>query len=366
MTHPISRLAPRLAAALALVALLVPQAARAARAALDEADYAAVNKAFAARVAMPAYDALATSATALKDAVAAACGTPGDTTLDAARAAFHAAMDDWQRAQHIRLGPAMADDRFARLQFWPDKRGITGRHLARLLSSGGAATGDPAVLARASVAVQGFPALERLLFAPAGKWPGKGCPAGATIAANVAGLAAELRDAWRPGGTYRKAFLAPRQTGTPYRTQKEVTGAVLRDLATAFRFLIDAKLGAPLALKTGHPKPRRCESWRSGRSLRNLVLNLESLGAEVAVVGAAIPEKRHDRETEKLIADQFRAAARDARRLGDALKPLIEDKARHLPVIVLGNSVRDLRELVLEHLIGSLDVNLGFNALDGD
>ena len=51
------------------------------------------------------------------------------------------------------------------------------------------------------------------------------------------------------------------------------------DLLTLFQLVGDLKLASPLGLSLDEPKPKLAESWRSGRSLRNVELNLESARA---------------------------------------------------------------------------------------
>src|SRR3546814_3114375 len=71
-------------------------------------------------------------------------------------------MDAWMAVQHLRFGPSLLFLRVDRVEFWPDKRGTVGRHLAQLLSDHDLQPLAPRVFANGSVAVQGFPALERL------------------------------------------------------------------------------------------------------------------------------------------------------------------------------------------------------------
>src|SRR3546814_21005019 len=74
-------------------------------------------------------------------------------------------MDAWTAVQHLRFGPSLLFLRYDRIEFWPDKRGVVRRHLSQLLSEQDAEALQTRTFANGSVAVPGFPALERLLFA---------------------------------------------------------------------------------------------------------------------------------------------------------------------------------------------------------
>src|SRR3546814_13295273 len=73
-------------------------------------------------------------------------------------------MDAWTAVQHLRFGPSLLFLRYDRIEFWPDKRGVVRRHLSQLLSEQDAEALQLRPFANGSVAVQGFPGLERLLF----------------------------------------------------------------------------------------------------------------------------------------------------------------------------------------------------------
>src|SRR3546814_15047315 len=76
-------------------------------------------------------------------------------------------ISDWSSdvcSSDLRFGPSLLFLRYDRIEFWPDKRGVVRRHLSQLLSGQDAEALQPRTFANGSVAVQGFPALERLLF----------------------------------------------------------------------------------------------------------------------------------------------------------------------------------------------------------
>jgi len=267
------------------------------------------------------------------------------------RTAFHDAMDAWQMAQHIRHGAVALDDRHARLQFWPDKRGITERHMRKLLA-------DPVPadfmddLPRASVAIQGFPALERLLFgdAPLSQHiqPGEKavrCTVAVAIAHNIAEIAAALK--------LESATL-------PADAKNDIRDTV-NDLVTGLEFVQSLKLKLPAGKE--RPRPRLLENWRSVRSLKNVEINIRALRNLYEVLAVTIPDE--DRQ-HSLIRNQFDAAEDAVRAMGENGKELLDVELGPVRFRALAGTLETIRDLVAEMLPGRLGVDLGFNSLDGD
>ena len=61
------------------------------------------------------------------------------------------------------LALIQVQNRGFRIQFWPDFRNKTGKQLSRVLAAKDRAALDEETFSRTSIAVQGLPALERLL-----------------------------------------------------------------------------------------------------------------------------------------------------------------------------------------------------------
>src|SRR3546814_4200550 len=72
------------------------------------------------------------------------------------------------RSEFLRFGPLVAANRYERIYFWPDPRGITLRQVQGLLGQADGSMPDAAGLATQSVALQGLPALEYVLYGKAG------------------------------------------------------------------------------------------------------------------------------------------------------------------------------------------------------
>jgi hypothetical protein len=353
-----------------------------ASAAPDDARLARLNEAIVREHVVPGHRAFAAATAELREAGAAFCRAPDATSLERARAAFHHAMDGWMRVQHIRFGPIELLSRAQRIQFWPDPRNIGARHLARTLGAGQPERLTPAAFPRQSVAVQGFPALERLLFEEAhvralrsrGAEGRFACDLLQAIARNLADIAAGLLRGWSTGEGTSQSHLHwtthPGRDNPYFHTAREVTQRLLTSLHGGLELIADRRLGAPLGQSLAQARPRLAESWRSGRSLRNVAGSLHALRDLVAGGGAnALPGLLRELNEAKLatqLTAQLDAALEAAARIRPSLYDAVGDADAREDVVRLRARVNALRSLVATRLAVALDTPLGFNSLDGD
>lgn len=118
--------------------------------------------------ARPAMATLDERARAMRQDLQAWCASPGQEGAGKVAAAFGRLAQAWAGVAFLRFGPLVEGNRFERLSFWPDTRGVMPRQVQAAL-----AAADPALLAAGalksrSVAVQGLPALEYLLYGEPG------------------------------------------------------------------------------------------------------------------------------------------------------------------------------------------------------
>jgi len=337
-----------------LLTLAVPVLGLFALPAQADPDYAALRTQIREAHTEPGYAALSVAADKLQSAIDQYCKAGQQSGApQAARQAFHRAMDAWQAVQHIRSGPIEDQDGHARLQFWPDKRGITARHLRQFLFTAPSPTLDTDI-ADMSVAVQGFPALEQLLFTTKplsrktlGAEKVDRCSAAHAISLNIAGIARTLHTASQSDSG-----------GIDART---AVSAVFNDLITGLKFVQSVKLKD--AVETATPRPHRLENWRSKRSLKNIAINLGSMKALYQLLYAS---SSVDTETHALALQQFDAALQGVRTMGEDGTAVLAkaDGAAHF--LALSKSIELIRERIAPTLVDVLKLPLGFNSLDGD
>lgn len=212
-------------------------------------------------VLLPAYAAFDAKASALPAAVAAYCdaldaGAVG-TTRDAAQAAWTEAIDAWERAEAVLVGPAAMDNKALRerIYAWPL---FAACEVDRDTASRWA---DPASydLATKQLNRRSLTAVEYLLFStatmhncatePTG-WAALGadlprarCRLAHVLATDVAAAAATVHAAWRADGGDYVGELARAGQGSSIATAQEGVNRVSDGLFYVDRMVKDMKLG---------------------------------------------------------------------------------------------------------------------------
>lgn len=352
-----------------LAVLAVLLAAAPAALAADPASYRQLNADLVAHHVIPRYAALETAMAGLDKAARAYCGAPSETGFAALRTAYGAASDAWQGVQHIRFGPVDLFMRLQRFAMWPDPRNTVGRQLAEMLKSGDRERISQKSFETGSVAVQGLPALERLLHddAPPAVFA---CEAVTAISGNMAGMATDVLRAWR--GDYAQTVARAGEAGTHYQSASEATLDLFKSLHTAVELVADHKLARPLGGSVKEAKPQLGESWRSGRSMENIRMNLRA--AEALYLGEGggqgfghfVRDVAGDRKLDDLFRRAFKQTIATADSVSLPLKEAVKDKQERVKLLQLAKETAALKQLLATRLTGALDIPLGFNALDGD
>lgn len=329
---------------------------------------AKVSAALADGVLLPAYNSWQEADRQL--AVNAEAFCTGNADVTAARQAFLGAQSAWAGLQPLLVGPLAEGNRAWQIQFWPDKKNLVQRQVEALLKSKPQLSNDD--LANASVVVQGLTAYEYMLFDPAldltqAEQKARYCPLLQAIGQHQQALAVQIMDEWqgKPGMAEQlKAFPNER-----YADANEAIADLLRVQVTALDGL-KKKLGAPMGRQSkGIPQPYQAEAWRSAASLANLgaaLANAELLwhGSNRDGIQTLLGDDQAD------LANRIDAAYQDTRqRLAALDKPLgdlLADEAGRAALNELYDSLNRLHRLQESELAKALDVQIGFNAHDGD
>ena len=295
---------------------------------------------------LPGYAAFAASAQALSDAAEKDCKS------DSLKPAFNAAYDAWVAVQHLRFGPAESDGLSVAIAFWPDPKG-SGAKSQRALLLGDPLQLTPEHFPEQSVAARGLTGLERLLY-PAEPLPADPCALIQATTLDLARMAKIINDIWI--NSYSKTMLTAGDLGnSKFQTRPEVRQTLFTQVVAALEFDKDQRLGRPLGT-FDKPRPERAEAVASGRSLRNVLISLQSLRAMVVTMTPDAP----------LTFAAFDHAIKVAEALDDPTFAGVATPQGHLKVEILQQAITALTDTVVAELGPELDVGVGFNAADGD
>ncbi len=327
-------------------------------------DWSETNKAITNEFAIPRFEQLYDSSKALAAQTKIFCQKGSEDEFERTRREFHKMMDAWQGIQILRTGPQEMFMRNFRLQMWPDRSNTGAKQIRKLLSDKKPDALKPEVFSKSSTAVQGLPAIERLIYAKdinASDFQENGkanyrCQLLQAITINTASISSNLLKEWE--GSHKKALATPGEKNEMYDTHKEVATLLLKEVATELQAVYDQKFKRPVNKRFRY---KRAESWRSERSLRNIRLNIES--AE-ALFNIGFAPHLKDATLKEKADKEFKQAIKTGKTFTLSLLKTHEEKPEELANWM--KQVSQLKRTIMVDVAKELDIALGFNSLDGD
>ena len=337
-----------------------------------EADHAAIAHAALSEVIRPGYAALSDQAASLKDKIELLCKEPSASSLGASRDAFVAAVAAWSKVEILRFGPIATDHRYERLFYWPDPKGLGRRQIEKALAGQDQTVTQADTLPAKSVALQGLPALEYLLYGDGAETlltsTGDGafrCAFASSVATNINRIAKSVVEDWREGTASSKSFLTP-EPGSVYRTSKEVTLELFKSFTSGIELVRDQKLGKPLGASTGQARPTLAAFWRSGQSLSNAAGNLEGVRTLFAKGGFAQIVADESPGVENSILFDLNHAIEVLQGMHEPMAKVAEDEALRGKIEALRVSLKSAGQTAADAISRGAGLAFGFNAMDGD
>lgn len=320
------------------------------------------------QVYQPAAERFALASEQLLAAASDSCELRSPVALDTLLLRHEQAVEAFSALELYRTGPLLEENRQNRLFYWPDKRRVGERQMRTLLADATAASLTADDIAGKSVALQGFPALERLLhgkrtplhFSEGSDTPD--CQVAMAIAENIHAMATAIQKGWQDDAPQVMSMLKPEPGSDFYRTEEEV----LRSLVTQILVGADVVQDRKLSAMTGEQADiKAAPLWRSGQSLSMIRSNLESLRALSVDTGLAAAT-----DLENELAFEFRSADGMLQKLQEL--PELTDSAgeftadaesllRSLMAVVDG-----IRYTLNDRFVATLGISPGFNSEDGD
>ena len=311
---------------LTLAALAILAAAPAAA----TPDQAALAGRALSEIILPGYQRLAEATETLAAEADGACSGEGPIEAGPVEDAFNAAFDAWIAVEPLRFGPAGASG----IADWPAGEAETPKALDALAASEDPVVDDRPAFAATPAADRGLLAAEYLLFGPgAAKLEGDtySCRLLMAVTRNLSDASAAILAGWQ-GHWSRTLQDAGAPDNTDWKSPEAATASLYAALADGLAADADLRLARPL----GSDDPHQVESWRSGRSLRNLELSLTALRAYAASVFAPVLSP----EAAARVDAAFAAALAAADRVGGPLETAVGSDAGRAAVTALQAQVR--------------------------
>jgi predicted lipoprotein len=240
-----------------------------------DADHAGIAKASLEQYIRPGYAQFAGSMDALKQSVAALCGKRSPAALKDTQDAFAVTVEAWSVVEPIRFGPVAQEHRFERIFYWPDPKGLGTRQIREVLAKQDKSVTEQTGLVGKSVALQGLPALEYLLYGDGAATLEKGgaegtfrCSFAEAAAGNLASIGKEIVDGWQDGAPYAKSYLEPGPANPALSHGERGDARAVQDLHRRDRVGARPEIGKDARAKAGAGKAAVCAVLAERAELR--------------------------------------------------------------------------------------------------
>ena len=261
----------------------------------------------------------------------------------------------WQAVRFIQFGPVEQHSRGWQLQFWPDRKNLVGRKVGGWLQATDAP--DAQDIAADSVAIQGFPALEYLLYDDAMGEQALSDPAACdlmqAITTHLADTTSALHRDWQAFGEH-------------YLDTADYTEITLASAIQALEILEDKRLGEPMGLKGAPANGYLAEAWRSEQTVRLVESSLEGLRTGFLPGLTALLREADALPLAETFRDQLDKTLVQASELPPGLVPSLEDEEAFRGLQSLYLDISQLRHLLGNEIAAELGLVRGFNSSDGD
>ncbi|TBN12239.1 hypothetical protein EYC79_12520 [Agrobacterium cavarae] len=319
----------------------------------------------------PGYETFRDKARALESKMQALCADPSASKMNDAKQGFADTVDAWSHIEIVRVGPVTEQNRFERILYYPDKKGLGLKQVQRYLADKDESVTTAEGLKTKSVAAQGLGALEFVLYgtgaeALTSQKNDFRCRYGAAIAGNLANIGNELVTIWTaPDGT-AKNWKEPGPDNPVFRDEREALVALLGVLVHASEAIRDQRVETFYKGPDNVKFPRTAIYWRSGLTWKSIGDNIAAVQdlLHTAHIGDLLPPDQRS------IIGSIDFIAKSMVRVSGTINPdvekaLADDKERAKVDYLLLNG-KDLIYRINDQYGGAIGLSSGFSFSDGD
>ncbi|MCJ8168714.1 imelysin family protein [Atopomonas sediminilitoris] len=288
--------------------------------------------------------------------------------LDSLQTQWRTTFEHWSALQPAQIGPIAEHNRAWQVQFWPDKKNLVARQVNALLQAQPKL--EQAHLEQASVVLQGLSAAEYLLFDATidlteNSQKTRYCGLLSAIGQHQATLARTVSNEWA-GDTGFSALLS-KSPNARFADEQESTAELLRSQVSGLE-LMKKKLAVPVGKLTRDiVQPYQAEAWRADASLQSLRAGLHTLrtlwGNEHTL---GLRNLAQGQAVQALIDQQHLRTEQAFAKLKQPLQALLPQESGRGLLNKAYAELVDLHRLYEQDLARALNVQMGFNAHDGD
>jgi predicted lipoprotein len=222
-----------------------------------------------------------------------------------------------------------------------------------------------------SVAVQGLPALEYVLYGTGadelqGGAPNYRCRAGEAMAGNIANVARTLTEAWDAPDGVQSDWKEPGPDNGIYRDAEEATIGLLGVVVHGVEHIRDHRIKRFYWPLRNVNKPKMAIYHRSDNTFRSIAVNLEGLQTIWVESGMQGFVKGDASAVNNNITFDFKTAIETARALDYPIAEILGDDKLRLKLDYLELLLADLQSRLNTEYGGAIGLAAGFSFSDGD
>lgn len=324
---------------------------------------------------LPGYQLLAENAERFVDKSTDFCALDSPTLVDLnlLRLGWLEVNFQWQTMQWLKQGAAIKNNRFLRIQYWPDDQDAVARGITDMLAEQQVIDVD--YVASHNVGGQGIPAAERLLFPDSSALnllnavdKTKRCEVLQAIASNIANMTLEINQSWQPDGdNYADQLI----NGTDdFSSRKDAIEELVTNWLEQLERVKDEKMLIPLS---DNPPgvPRLAEFNFSKSSLAGIKINIAvfkqiySAGGGYGfddILGSHLQQNTIATSMDEginTLVDKVDA-------MQGTLPEMLSEESQRAEIKSLITAIQDFRTVLTADFVQAVDIYIGFNSSDGD
>lgn len=319
----------------------------------------------------PAYADFHAKASALTEATAKLCAAPSEAELKVVGARFSDTVESWGKVEIIREGPVLEENRFERVLFYPDRKGIGLKQVQALITKPDEAVTDPAKLRDRSVAIQGLGAFEFVFFGsyPEGVVAEKNsfrCRYGLAIARNVEGIAGELQSAWDDPKGIANDWKNPSKDSAVYRNGEEAIQALIGLHVHGVEMVRDQRFKPFYKGRGQRVTPNAALFRRSGNTMRAIAADVDGLAKlwQISDMGLLLTEDQ--RALAGNVLFDYKATTVAIRKLPPPTAQALKDEKYLAKLDFIEFTLKDAIARVNNDVGAAVGLEAGFSFADGD
>ncbi|MAY60796.1 MAG: hypothetical protein CML29_01165 [Rhizobiales bacterium] len=299
------------------------------------------------------------------------CAPPSDKALQKARAAFSKTAVAWSHIEIVRFGPVAGENRYERILFYPDRRGVGLKQVQSLVNGFEPYPQTLAELQGKSVALQGLPALEYALSgtgaeALASTESSDRCHYAQLVANNIQSIARELDEAWADPEGVSRLWMNPGSDNPVIRDNREALVELLGVVVHGIEMIRDIRLRGLFGETPESDRPNAAIYRRAGVTFASIAANLQGIQSLFETAGMTLVLAPEEREIGYRISEELAGAIALTQSLDGAPSDLMHSPEGRANLEELRDRLARIKTLTNEDYGNAVGLTAGFSFADGD